>query len=108
MNDLYCSKNLMQKRIGPILTRAVKARICEIKSFDNFYLLQQFCIGKVESLSGDLSGYYSIRLTANYRLIFKPKSHDLSAESLKACDTIIIKGVIDYHVRSNRRNWLIP
>ena len=108
MNDRYYSKGLLKKRIGPQLTAAIKTKVNEIESYDNFFLLQQFCTGKIESLIGDLKGCYSLRLTANYRLIIKPKAPDFSPESLIICKTVIIKGVIDYHDRSNRRNWLIP
>lgn len=51
----------------------------------------------MESLEGDRKGAYSLRVSANYRLIVKPKTKDLSVESLKNCDTLTIEGVIDYH-----------
>lgn len=53
--------------------------------------------GIMESLEGERKGSYSLRVSANYRLIVKPMARDLSAESLKICDTLIIEGVIDYH-----------
>lgn len=97
----------MRKQIGPELTKAVKKRYNEIKAHSSFSKLQQGP-GKIESLTGSLKGCYSLRLNANFRLIIKPKSYDLSVESLNNCDTVIIKGVIDYHGTGNRRNWLIP
>ena len=54
--------------------------------------LQQSGIGKMESLENDRKGLYSLRVSANYRLIVKPKAKDLSAESMKSCDTLIIEG----------------
>ena len=98
----------MVKKIGAELTRAVKKRYNQIISFSSFSALQLSGIGKMESLEGDHKGSYSFRISANYRLIVKPKSKDLSAESLKSCDTIIIEGVIDYHGREKKFNWLIP
>lgn len=62
----------------------------------------------MESLAGDMYGDYSIRVTASYRLIVSPKSIDRSAEALKKYDTLIIKGVVDYHGKTNKLNWLIP
>lgn len=47
-------------------------------------------------------------LSANYRIIIKPVSDDLSAESLKVCDTLIIEGVIDYHGKGSKHSWIIP
>ena len=34
---------------------------------------------------GNHKGSYSLRVSANYRLIVKPGAEDLSAESLKSC-----------------------
>ncbi len=106
LNDVCHSKNLMQKRIGFDLTRAVKKRYNEIRACASFYEILQNGIGKVEALSGNFKGLYSIRLSANFRLIIYPKSKDLTKSSLEKCDTVIVKGVIDYH--GNRINWLIP
>jgi proteic killer suppression protein/toxin YoeB len=106
LNDVLHSKGLLCKAIGFDLARQIKKRYDQIRAFNSFYGFQQSGYGRVESLSGNLKGYYSVRLSSNYRLIIKPKSVDLSAYSLKECDTVIIKGVIDYHGRGN--NWLIP
>lgn len=65
-------------------------------------------IGKMESLSGDKEGSYSLHLTANYRLIVAPNTENRSAEGLRKCDTIIIRGVMDYHGKGANNNWIIP
>ncbi len=62
----------------------------------------------MESLEGEYKGSYSLRVSANYRLIVRPKAGDLSAESLKKCDTLIIEGVIDYHGKGKKFSWIIP
>ena len=36
------------------------------------------------------------------------ETKDLSAESLKSCDTLIIEGVIDYHGKGKKFSWIIP
>lgn len=108
LNDVRNTKNLMTKEIGSELTRSVKKRYNQISAFSTFYALQQSGIGKIESLDADLKGSYSLRLTKNYRLIIKPRSDNTSAESLKICDTVIIEGVIDYHGKSTKNNWIIP
>mgnify|MGYP007016528559 FL=1 len=51
---------------------------------------------------------HSLRLTANYRLIIAPNTNDRSVEGLRICDTIIIKGVMDYHGKGAKNNWIIP
>ena len=79
LNDVIHSKGLMQIEIGTELTRAVKRRYNQIISFDSFFDLQQSCLGKCESLTGNLKGCFSVHLTRNFRLIVKTKSNDLSA-----------------------------
>ena len=98
----------MKKEIGAELTKAVKKRYNQIIAFSSFSAIQHSAIGKMESLECDRKGSYSLNLSANYRLIVKPNSKDLSAESLKNCDTLIIKGVIDYHGKGKKFSWLIP
>ena len=98
----------MMKEIGRDLTRSVKKRYDQMIAFSTFLSLQQSKIGKMESLDGDQKGSYSLRVSANYRLVVRPKTEDQSAESLKQCDTLIIEGVIDYHGRGKKHNWLIP
>ena len=106
LNDVKHSNHLLQKNIGFDLTRSIKKRYNQILSCSSFKELQQSGLGKPESLSGNFTRCFSLRLTANYRLIVKPCSKDLSAESLMNCDTVIIKGVIDYHGKGN--DWIIP
>ena len=108
LNDVRHSKNLMTKEIGTELTKAVKKRYNQIAAFSSFSTLQQSGVGKMESLEGDRKGSYSLRISANYRLIVKPKAKDLSAESLKNCDTLIIEVVIDYHGKGKKFSWIIP
>lgn len=107
LNDIQNSKNIMIKEIGLELTKAVKRKYNQIIAFTTFSALIESRIGKIESLSGDKLGDYSLRLTANYRLIITPIIEDRSVETLKICDTIIIKGVMDYHGKGAKNNWII-
>lgn len=102
------SRNLMQKEIGAELTKAVKKRYNQIVASSSFFTLQQLSIGKMESLEGDRKGSYSLRTSANYRMVVRPWAEDLSAESLKKCDTLTIEGVIDYHGKGKKFSWIIP
>ncbi len=101
------SKNLMKKRIGIELTKAVKKRYDQLKAANNFAIYLATGLGKPHSLLGDMLGCYEIHISANWRLIVRPVSDDTSAESLKKCDTLIIKGVMDYHGNGSSNNWLI-
>ena len=108
LNDIQNTKNYMRKEIGAELTKAVKKRYNQIIAFSSFSALQLSGIGKMESLEGEYKGSYSLRISANYRLIVRPKTKDLSSESLKSCDTLFIEGVIDYHGKGKEFSWIIP
>ena len=108
LNDVQNSKNLMQKEIGFEMTKAVKKKYNQMIAFSSFSALLESRISKMESLSGDKEGNYSLRLTANYRLIVAPNTSDRSVDGLRICDTIIIKGVINYHGKGAKNNWIIP
>ena len=106
MNDVIHSKRLLQKKIGLELCVLIKKRYNQLSACISFQEIIVNGFGKAEALSGNLKGYYSLRLNANYRLIVRPKSEDLSTDSLGKCDTVIVRGVVDYHGRKN--NWIIP
>ncbi len=108
LNDVQSSRNLMRKEIGAEMTRAVKKKFNQLIAFSNFSFLLQAKIGKIEPLEGREDGNYSVHLSANYRLIVAPDTNDFSAKALKRCDTFIIKGVVDYHGKGSKYNWLIP
>ncbi len=96
--QIQMPKGLMKKLIGSELTRAVKKRYDQLKAADNFYIFQ---------MTG-LEGCYGVHVTANWRLVIKPIVRDTSPESLKNCDTVQIKGVVDYHGKRAKNNWIIP
>ena len=62
-------------------------------------------LGNPHPLSGNLDRCYSISVTANFRLVVEPESDSLDMESLKVCENIIIKGVLEYH--DGKNEWII-
>jgi len=107
LSDVANSKNLLQQEVGLELAKYAKKRKDNLLAFPSFFaLVNSKCFG-IHSLKGDLKSCYSLSLTGNYRLIIKPACDDLSPESLKKCDTVIIKGIVDYHGEQGN-NWLIP
>lgn len=108
LNDVQNSRNLMRKEIGAEMTKAVKKKYNQLIAFTNFAALIQAGIGKIESLEGDKEGAYSLHLSPNYRLIVAPDTKEFSVEALRRCDTFIIKGVMDYHGKGSKHNWIIP
>lgn len=108
LNDVSNSKHLLQRKIGTELTRALKKRYNQIVSFSNYAEFVDAHIDNTESLQGDLKGYYSMSLNANYRIVVSPETEDLSISNLKTIDTFKIIGVIDYHGTGKKDNkWLI-
>ena len=106
ISDVSNSKNLLQKKVGKERAFAAKKRKLQIEAATNFMSYLNLRIGKPHCLSGDLSGYYAIDINAHTRLIIKPQSEDLSPEALAKCDTVILKGIIEYH--GGKNEWLIP
>lgn len=103
--DIANSKNLLQKKIGSLLTKSTKKRIDQLKIAATFQKYLDFHIGNPHSLTGDLSSYFGVDLDKHTRLIIQPVPPDLSAEALKICETVRIIGIVDYH--GDKNEWLI-
>ena len=96
----------MIPKVGLDLTKTIKKRISQIKASSSFYAYLQTKIGKPERLSGADDNKYSIHLSANYRLIVQPITTGFDREDLLKCDSIYVKGVVDYH--GDKENWIFP
>lgn len=94
------------KKVNKNILKALVRRRNELLAAETFQKYLSYGLGRPHPLVGDLKGDYGVSLTGNYRLIFKPVSSDLSPESLKKCDTVILKGVDDYH--GEKSNWILP
>lgn len=97
----------MKKLIGEELTRAVKKRYDQLKSANTFWIYLCTGLGKPHSLT-DMYGCYGVHITANWRMVIQPIAENTSPEALKKCDTVKIKGVVDYHGKGSKNNWIIP
>lgn len=106
VREIFNNLDLMKKVIGNERARAAKKRIDQLKASINFSVYLTTALGKPHPLYENLKGYYGIIITGNVRLIVKPGAESLDPEALKECDTVVIKGVVDYHGRKNK--WLIP
>lgn len=102
VEECFSDFDLMKKKMGKDLTRNAK----KLKAAANFSIYLSTGLGKPHPLVGNLKGYYGINITGNIRLLVKPDVESLDPASLKKCDSVIIKGVMDYHGR--KREWLIP
>ena len=107
LSKVQGSKGLMTKKIGAKLTRSVKMRYDQLRAADTFYEYLTTGLGKPHSLT-NMDSCYGIHVGANWRLVVQPMVEDTSSEMLKCCDTVKIKGVVDYHGKGAKNNWLIP
>ncbi len=98
--------DLMKKKIGKDLTRNAKKRYDQLKAAANFSIYLSLGLGKPHLLVGNLKGCCGISISGNFKLVVKPDTESLDPVSLKKCDSVIIKGVVDYH--GQKHEWLIP
>ena len=98
--------NKIIKNIGNDMTRQFKKRIDQLKAAENFKEYLDTGLGDPHPLIGNLDRMFGIRLNRNYRLIVEPISVFLDDESLKKCDQVNLKGVVDYH--DGKCEWIIP
>ena len=97
---------LMKKKTGIEVAKNTKKRCNELKAAENFAIYLKTGLGKPHSLVGDLNGWYGIAISGNIRLIVKPDMEESDDASFEKCDSVIIRGLVDYHGRKNE--WLIP
>ncbi len=98
--------NKTKKKIGPQLARTTKKRHDQLKAAKTFGIYLSVGLGNPHRLYHDLDGYYGVYVSGNVRLIIKPVAESLELNILKNCDTVIIKGVEDYH--GGKHEWRIP
>jgi len=103
LEKLMTDMGLLKKKAGIEIAKSVYKRLNQIEAANNLYVLLQTRSGNPEPLNGDMRGTYSITLTANFRLIFKPKDN---MEEVEDCNKVVIMGVNDYH--GSKNNWVIP
>ncbi len=102
----FLDMDRLSKQIGKERAKMMKKRIDQLKASINFVQYLQTGLGKPHLLEGSLKGYYGISITGNIRLVIRPDAENNEHETLKFCDTVIIKGVLDYH--GGKNEWIIP
>lgn len=100
------SYDWIARKIGTQMAKAFKKRILQIKASNNFAIFLKTGLGGAHPLSGNLEGCYGVNLTANFRLVIKPVTDSYDPKSLMLCDTVIVKGVMDYH--GGKYKWICP
>lgn len=106
VEKLFQNPNNLIKKVGIEMAKQIKRRLNEIRASNNFKEYLDIGLGKPHPLIGNLDGLYGISLNGNYRLIVEPLTQAYDCESLKLCNKINIKGVMNYH--DGKCEWIIP
>jgi Txe/YoeB family toxin of Txe-Axe toxin-antitoxin module len=106
VRKIFNDYELMKKESGNDRARATKKRIDQLKASETFSIYLTTGLGKPHPLYENLKGYYGVTITGNVRLIVRPNAESIEPEVLKQCESVIIKGVMDYH--GSKNEWLIP
>lgn len=93
----------LKKELPADWVRTIKKHLDRLVAAECFGDFLQLGLGKPEQLTGYKQIRYSIRVSANARLIIEPNA---TQDTIMICDEIEIEGVSDYH--GAKENWYIP
>ena len=93
----------MQKKLPEEWVKKIKIYLKRLQASRNFGEFLDLYLGHPERLSGYDSLRYSLRVSANARLIFEVSDE---LDEVRICQEIEIEGVCDYH--GNKETWYIP
>ena len=92
----------MRKKIPFEWVRTIKKYMDWLRAADTFGEFLALKLGHPEALHGKDLGKYSVRVTANVRLIMKPNE---KGDAVMICEEIEMEGVVDYH--GDQETWYI-
>src|SRR5699024_96992 len=78
----------MERQLGPQTAKALKRRIAELRRVEEMDDLL-LGVGRWEKLKANRQGEWSARLTANWRLIVRPETHEAGI--------VLVVDIEDYH-----------
>lgn len=95
--------NKLKKKLPIEWVRTIKKHLDRMIAADCFGDFLSLGLGRPEQLIGYEQIRYSLRVSANARLIIEPNA---TQDTIMICDEIEIEGVSDYH--GDKENWYIP
>lgn len=93
----------MQKKLPIEWVRNIKKHINHLMAAECFGDFLKLGLGRPEQLTGYEHIRYSLRISANARLIIEPNA---TQDTIMICSEVEIEGVSDYH--GDKENWYIP
>ena len=86
VRKILCDTKILQKKVGLEIGKKIKQRMNQLQAANNFNeYLTKIKFGNPHALTGNLSGYFGISITSNYRIIVEPLEVENDLESLKKC-----------------------
>lgn len=95
--------NRLRNALPADWVRTIKKHLDRLGAADCFGDFLKLGLGRPEQLTGYEQIRYSLRVSANARLIIEPNA---TQDTIMICDEIEIEGVSDYH--GSNENWYIP
>ena len=103
VEKIFCDYGLMKSVLPFDWVKTIKKRIDHLRAAETFGDFLTLGLGNPEQLSGFENITYSLRISANVRLIIEMT---VSQDELNNCSDITVRGVCDYH--GSKFNWYIP
>lgn len=104
VEEYFSDYRQMQKVIPYDWVRKIKKHVDSLKAAECFGDFLKVGLGYPEPLSGKDAGKWSVHITKNVRLIFRPNA---AGTAVMICEEIRMEGVADYH-GSSSDTWYIP
>lgn len=95
--------NKLKKELPMEWVRTIKKHLDHLIAADYFGDFLKLGLGRPERLTCYEQIRYSLRVSANARLIIEPNATE---DTIMICEEIEIEGVSDYH--GDKENWYIP
>lgn len=100
IGDVLADSRAMKKKLNIEWCKKIQVYLNSLVASENFNVFLQTGMDHPEALKGYEEPIWSLRITANVRLIFK-----LSDKEPSSCDSVEIQGVCDYH--GNKSIWYL-
>ncbi len=103
VESYFTDFNKMKRKLPSDWVRTIKKHIDRLAAAERFSDFLDLGLGHPEPLAGFDHPRYSLRVTANVRLIIEPNA---AQDSVMICNEVEVEGVSDYH--GGKENWYIP
>ncbi|EGP5009698.1 type II toxin-antitoxin system RelE/ParE family toxin [Enterococcus durans] len=98
LQKILADSKLINLEFGKQIGDKVKQRIAELLAAETLEDISHLPPMKLHSLSGEYEGCFAVKLTGNFRLVFKAYTCEEEFTTQKSnTEIIVIEEVVDYH-----------